>query len=185
MACGYNKDMAQELKGGLDGQGLRVGIIVSEFNGAITSRLLDGAREALRRRSVPENAITIVWVPGSMELPQAAKRMAASGRWDALIALGCVIRGETAHFDFVAGEAARGIAEVARETGVPVAFGVLTPNNMDQALARAGGKMGNRGFDAAEAAIKMVNLNRQIDALGKESAAPGPAAKGTDPKGKA
>lgn len=159
--------MAQELKGGLDAQGLRVGIIVSQFNEVVTSRLLQGAREGLGRHGVREESITIVWVPGAMELPQAAKRMADSGHWDALIALGCVIKGETAHFDFVAGESARGIADVARETGVPVAFGVLTPNNMDQALARAGGAMGNRGFDAAEAAIKMVDLNRQLDTLAK------------------
>jgi 6,7-dimethyl-8-ribityllumazine synthase len=155
--------MAQELKGSLDGQGLRVGIIVSEFNEAITSRLLQGAREALKRHGVKEDAITITWVPGSMELPLAARRMAGVGLWDALVALGCVIKGETAHFDFVAGEAARGIADVARDTGLPVAFGVLTPNTMDQALARAGGAMGNRGYDAAEAAIKMARLNVQID----------------------
>ena len=161
--------MALELKGGLDGQGLRVGVIVSEFNEVITSRLLEGARQALAGHGVREDAITIVWVPGSMELPQAAKRMADSGRWDALVALGCVIKGETAHFDFVAGEAARGIADVARESGVPVAFGVLTPNNMDQALARAGGAMGNRGFDAAESAIKMANLNRRLAALTSEA----------------
>ena len=161
--------MAQELKGGLDGQGLRVGVIVSEFNEVITSRLLQGARQAFSSHGVREDAITIVWVPGSMELPPLAKRMAESGRWDALVALGCVIKGETAHFDFVAGEAARGIADVARETGVPVAFGVLTPNTMDQALARAGGAMGNRGFDAAESAIKMANLYRRLDALAREA----------------
>jgi 6,7-dimethyl-8-ribityllumazine synthase len=163
--------MALELKGSLDGQGLRVGIIVSQFNETITSRLLQGARDALGRHGIREDAITVAWVPGSMELPQAAKRMADSGQWDALVALGCVIRGETAHFEFVAGEAARGIADVARQTGVPVAFGVLTPNNMDQALARAGGSLGNRGFDAAESAIKMVSLDRQLVALAKESKA--------------
>ncbi|MEX2598549.1 MAG: 6,7-dimethyl-8-ribityllumazine synthase [Dehalococcoidia bacterium] len=169
--------MAQELKGGLDGQGLRVGIIVSQFNETITSRLLDGAREALVHHGVREDAMTIVWVPGAMELPQTAKRMAGSGQWDALVALGCVIKGETAHFDFVAGEAARGIANVARETGLPVAFGVLTPNTMDQAMARAGGTMGNRGYDAAESVIKMVNLNRQLDTLAQPAAQSAPSTK--------
>ena len=112
-----------------------------------------------------EDALAIVHVPGSFELPQAAERMARSGAWDALVALGCVIRGETAHFDFVAAEAARGIAKVARETGVPVAFGVLTTNNTDQALARSGGAQGNRGFDAVEAAIKMASVHRQLQKI--------------------
>ena len=156
--------MAVEISGSLDAQGLRLGIIVAQFNEALTSRLLRGAREAAARHGVKEDALTVVHVPGSFELPQAARRMADSGRWDALVALGCVIRGETAHFDLVAGEAARGIADVARETGVPVAFGVLTTNNTEQALARSGGAQGNRGFDAVEAAIKMVSVHRQLNA---------------------
>ncbi|MCY4582001.1 MAG: 6,7-dimethyl-8-ribityllumazine synthase [Chloroflexi bacterium] len=156
--------MAVEISGSLDAQGLRLGIIVGQFNEALTSRLLRGAREAAVRHGVKEDAITVVHVPGSFELPQAARRMADSGNWDVLVALGCVIRGETAHFDLVAGEAARGIAEVARETGVPVAFGVLTTNNTEQALARSGGAQGNRGFDAVEAAIKMVSVHRQLNA---------------------
>ena len=163
--------MAKELTGGLHGQGLRVGILVSQFNEVITARLLAGAHDALSRHGVREDAITVAWVPGSMELPFAAKRMASTGHWHALIALGCVIKGETAHFDFVASEAARGIADAARKTGVPVAFGVLTPNNMDQALARSGGAMGNRGYDAAEAVLKMVDLSRQIDALAAQAPA--------------
>ena len=157
--------MAVEISGSLDAQGLRLGIIVAQFNEALTSRLLRGAREAAARHGVKEDALTVVHVPGSFELPQAARRMADGGQWDALVALGCVIRGETAHFDLVAGEAARGIANVARETGVPVAFGVLTTNNMEQALARSGGAQGNRGFDAVEAAIKMVSVHRQLNAM--------------------
>ena len=155
--------MAEDLSGGLDGSGLRVGVIVSQFNETVTSRLLDGAREALKRHGVREDAITIVRVPGSLEIPQAAQRMATAGRWDALVALGCVIRGQTAHFDLVAAEAARGIAQVARESGVPVAFGVLTTEDMAQAMARSGGSLGNRGFDAVGAAIEMANVNRQLE----------------------
>jgi 6,7-dimethyl-8-ribityllumazine synthase len=156
--------MAEELEGSLDARGLRVGIIVSQFNEAVTSRLLSGAREALRRNGVAEGAITVVHVPGSLELPQAAARMAASGRWDALVTLGCVVRGETAHFDLVVGESARGVAEVARTSGVPVSFGVLTTNTMQQALDRSGGALGNRGYDSAEAALKMASLLPRLDA---------------------
>lgn len=154
--------MAQEIAGSLNAQGLRVGVIAAQFNEAITARLLRGAREAAERRGVREDDLAIVHVPGSFELPQAAARMARDGRWDALVALGCVIRGETAHFDFVAAEAARGVAQVARETGVPVAFGVLTTETTEQAMARSGGAQGNRGFDAMEAAIKMASIHRQL-----------------------
>ena len=155
--------MARELTGSLDGNGLRVGVIVAQFNEAITSRLLDGARDALATHGVREDAITIVSVPGALELPQAAKHMALAGQWDALIAIGCVIKGETAHFDYVAGEAARGVADVAREFDMPVAFGVLTTYDTGQAMARSGGALGNRGFDSAVAAIKMANLYRTIE----------------------
>ena len=155
--------MAREFAGSLDGNGLRIGLIASQFNESITSRLLEGAREALVKNGVREDAITIVWVPGSLELPQAAKRMAESGAWDGLVTLGCVIRGETAHFDYVAGEAARGVADVARDSGLPVTFGVLTTYDVDQAMARSGGALGNRGYDAAVAVLKMISLNKQID----------------------
>ena len=155
--------MARELRGNLDGQSLRVGVIVAQFNEAVTSRLLDGARECLARHGVREEAITIAWVPGALELPQMAKRMADTGEWDALVVLGCVIRGETAHFDFVASESARGIALTAREAGLPITFGVLTTENAEQAMARSGGDRGNRGFDSVEAAIKMANLYRQLE----------------------
>ena len=132
-------------------------------------RRMDGAREALARHSVSEDAITIVTVPGSLELPQAAQQMAESGDWDALVALGCVIRGETSHYDYVAAECARGIADVARAFGVPVAFGVLTTENADQAMARSGGAKGNRGFDAVVTAIKMATLRLRIqEATAKE-----------------
>ena len=158
--------MAHEISGGLDARELRVGIVVAQFNEAVTSRLLSGAREAAVRHGVREDRITIVRVPGSFELPHAAARMALTGLWDAIAALGCVVRGETAHFDLVAAEAARGIARVARESGVPVAFGVLTTNTVEQAMARSGGALGNRGFDAMETAIRMGDLSRQFDGLG-------------------
>ncbi len=155
--------MAHEFRGGLDTHGIRIGVVVSQFNDFITSRLLQGAREALAKHGVHEESITIARVPGALELPQMAARMAARGSWDALVTLGCVIRGETSHFEFVAAEAARGVAQVARDSGLPVAFGVLTTNDAEQAMARSGGAMGNRGFDAVETAIKMVNVYRQMD----------------------
>ena len=155
--------MAEELSGEVDGTGLRVGVIVAQFNETVTSRLLDGARQALEHHGVREDNITIVRVPGSLELPQAAQRMARSGRWDALVALGCVIRGETAHFDLVAAETARGIAAVAREDGIAIGFGVLTTEDTAQAMARSGGARGNRGADAVEAALRMASVNRQLD----------------------
>ena len=157
--------MAQEIKGDLNGHGLRVGVIVSQFNEFVTARLLEGARDALLHHGVREEDITVVRVPGSLELAQAAQRMARTGAWDALVALGAVIRGETAHFDIVASESARGVGAVARETGVPVAFGVLTTNTVDQATDRAGGKQGNKGYDSAVAALQMANLFRQLGAV--------------------
>jgi 6,7-dimethyl-8-ribityllumazine synthase len=155
--------MARELRGGLDAHGLRIGVLVAQFNEVVISRLLDGAREALAHHGIREEDITIAWVPGSLELPQLASRMASAGSWDALVTLGCVIRGETSHFDYVCAESARGIAQVALDSGTPVAFGVLTTEDMDQAMARSGGAKGNRGFDAVESAIKMVNVYRQLD----------------------
>jgi 6,7-dimethyl-8-ribityllumazine synthase len=157
--------MAQELTGRLDAQDLRGGLIVSQFNEVITSRLADGARKAFTMHGGREESLTIVHVPGSFELPQMAREMAKSGQWDVLVALGCVVRGETAHFDFVAGEAARGIAAVASDTGIPVTFGVLATENVDQAMERSGGIRGNRGFDAMEAGLKMVSLIRQLNQI--------------------
>jgi 6,7-dimethyl-8-ribityllumazine synthase len=156
--------MVRELKPELGGHGLRVGLIVSLFNEFVTARLLQGARDALAHHDVRDEDVAVVWVPGSLELAQAAQHMAASGRWDALVAIGAVIKGETAHFELVAAEAARGVGEVARQTGVPVAFGVLSTYDSAQAAERAGGKLGNRGYDAAMAALQMVNLFRKLDA---------------------
>ena len=155
--------MAHELKGEVQGQGLRIGIAASRFNEFITSRLVQGAREALASHGVREEDIAIVWVPGSFELPATAQRMARSGRWDALVCLGAVIRGETAHFEHVANQAAAGIAAVARQCDIPVIFGVLTTDTVEQAVERTGAKRGNRGCDAALSAIEMVNLNRRLD----------------------
>jgi 6,7-dimethyl-8-ribityllumazine synthase len=156
--------MSNTLEGSLDGSGLRIAVVVSRFNDDVTSKMLDGAREALAKHNVRDEDTTIAWVPGAFELPLTARKLAETKRFDAVVCLGTVIRGETPHFDFVAGEAARGIMDVGRDTGVPVAFGVTTPNDKEQALARAGGKKGNKGFDAVETAIEMATLLRRIAA---------------------
>lgn len=152
------------LEGQLTAQGLRFAIVVSRFNSLVTQRLLEGALDALRRHSADENAITVVYVPGSFEIPLVAKRLAQSGAFDAVICLGCIIRGDTPHFEYVASEAAKGIAQVALETGVPTIFGVVTADTLEQALERAGAKAGNRGFEAAMTAMEMANLMRQLSA---------------------
>lgn len=156
--------MGQELRGELRGAGLRLALIVSRFNESVTTRLLQGARRALAEHGVHEEDIDLVWVPGAFEIPFAARRLAESRRYDALVCLGAVIRGQTAHFDFIAAEAARGIAQVGLDTGVPTAFGVITPDNLKQALDRADGSRGNKGYDAALTAIEMANLNRRLRA---------------------
>jgi 6,7-dimethyl-8-ribityllumazine synthase len=145
-------------EGALDGRDLRFAIVVARFNDLISQRLLTGALDALRRHSVPDESVDVIWVPGSFELPATARRLACSRRYDALICLGAVIRGATAHFDYVAGQAAAGIAAVGRETGVPAIFGVLTTDTIEQAIERAGTKAGNKGYDAAVSAIEMANL---------------------------
>lgn len=145
-------------------RGLKFAIVVSRFNSLVTQRLLDGALDALKRHEVDEDAITIAWTPGSFELPLVAQRFAKSGKYDAVICLGCVIRGDTPHFEYVASETAKGIAQVMLDTGVPVVFGVVTADNLEQALERAGAKAGNRGFDAAMTAMEMANLLREIEA---------------------
>jgi len=144
------------------GDGLRIGIALARFNRAVTDRLLAGALEALAAHGVAEDAIDVASVPGAFELPLCAQRLAMTGRYDALLCLGAVVRGETPHFDFVAGEAATGIGAVARQYDLPVAFGVLTTDTMEQALARAGGDAGNKGYEAAVTALEMVQLLRVV-----------------------
>jgi 6,7-dimethyl-8-ribityllumazine synthase len=149
-------------QGKLAGDGLRIAVVAGRFNELITERLLAGAMDGLARQGVDEQAIDIAWVPGSFEIPVAARKLACTGRYDAIICLGAVIRGATAHFEHVAGQAAAGIARVATDTGVPVIFGVLTTDTIDQAIERAGAKSGNKGFEAAQSAIEMANLFKQI-----------------------
>ncbi|MCZ7687104.1 MAG: 6,7-dimethyl-8-ribityllumazine synthase [Sandaracinaceae bacterium] len=146
--------------------GARFGIVVGRFNHFVTDRLLEGALDALVRHGVPKDAIVIVRTPGAYEIPFAVRRLAKSGKVDAVIALGAVIRGATPHFDYVAGEAARGCGAAMQESGVPVAFGVLTTDTIEQAVERAGTKAGNKGADAALAALEMVNLARALGAAG-------------------
>ncbi len=154
--------MPSIIEGDLSAKGLRFAIIVGRFNAFISERLLAGALDALTRSGCTEENIEIVRVPGSWEMPVMARELVKMKRHDAIIALGAVIRGDTPHFDYVAGEMARGLAEVARESGVPIAFGVLTTNNVEQAVDRAGAKSGNKGFDAAMSAIEMANLMRRL-----------------------
>jgi len=146
----------------LDARGLKFAVVCSRFNSAITDRLLAGAIDALKRSGAAEGDVEIVKVPGAWELPLTAKTLAASGKVDAVIALGAVIRGDTPHFDYVAGQAAAGLAAVQLEAGIPVAFGVLTTNTEEQAADRAGGKAGNKGYDAAMTAIEMAHLVRRL-----------------------
>lgn len=150
------------IEGTLESKGLRFAIVVSRFNGIITERLLGGAVDALLRTGCAEKDITVVRVPGSWELPPAVQALAQSGRYDAVIALSALIKGETPHFDYIAGEAAKGLGAIQTQTGVPVAFGVLTTNNVEQAVDRAGAKSGNKGFDAAMSAVEMANLMRKL-----------------------
>jgi 6,7-dimethyl-8-ribityllumazine synthase len=148
----------KELKGDMNGQGLHIGVLVSRFNEIITRKLLDSAVETLLRHGVRDEDITVGWVPGAFELPVVAKTLAKSGRYHAVICLGAVIRGETSHYDMVAGQAAGGISSIGLETGVPAIFGVLTTENMEQAMNRAGGKAGNMGANTAVAAIETARI---------------------------
>ena len=154
--------MPRVIEGQLSATGLRFAVVVSRFNSFITERLLAGATDALTRAGADPDSIDIVKVPGSWEVPLAAAELARQKRYDAIICLSAVIRGETPHFDYVAAQAAKGIAQAASETGVPVAFGVLTTNTLEQAIDRAGAKGGNKGFDAAMTAIEMANLMRKL-----------------------
>lgn len=153
-----------EFSGSPAGGGRRVGIAVSRFNEIVTQKLVDGALDALTRHGVALDDVDVHWVPGAWELPVLVRRLLAAGRYDAVVALGAVVRGETPHFDYVAGEAARGVQQAAWEFETPVAFGVLTCDTMDQALARAGGAHGNKGWDAALAALEMADLLDRLDA---------------------
>jgi 6,7-dimethyl-8-ribityllumazine synthase len=150
--------MIQKFEGSFDGHGLRVAVVAARFNETITRDLVDGALDCLRRHSVRDEDVSITWVPGAFEVPAAAARLASSGEVDAVVCVGAVIRGETAHFDFVAAHATNGIGQVALNTGIPVTCGVLTTNTVEQARDRAGGKLGNKGAEAASAAIEMANL---------------------------
>lgn len=154
--------MPRIIEGKLDATGLKFGIVVSRFNEFITGKLLAGAIDAVVRHGGSDDDLDVVWMPGSFELPLAAKKMAETGRYDAVICIGAVIRGGTSHFDFVAGEAAKGIAQAAMQTGIPVIFGVITTENIEQAIERAGTRLPNRGFEAAVTAIEAVNAIRQI-----------------------
>ncbi len=164
--------LSRDFRGDADGRDLSLAVVVSRFNRMVTDRLLAGAREALTGHGVNPGRVDFAHVPGSFELPLAAHRLAESGRYEAVVCLGAVIRGETPHFEYVAAQSASGIARVTLDTGVPIIFGVITADTLEQALDRAGGKSGNKGFDAVVAAIEMANLMKRIDATGGERSLP-------------
>lgn len=150
------------VEGMMTGRGMRIGIVASRFNEFITARLVCGAEDVLRRHEVADEDITLAWVPGAFEIPVIAKRMAESRKYDAIICVGAVIRGSTSHYDYVCNEVSKGISQVSMQTGIPVLFGVLTTENIEQAIERAGTKAGNKGADCASGAIEMVNLMRAL-----------------------
>jgi len=154
--------MAKTIEGILVAKGLKFGIVASRFNEFITTKLIEGAIDALKRHGAAEDAVDLAWVPGAFEIPLVAQKLAQSGKYDAVICLGAVIRGSTPHFDYVAAEASKGIAHVMLATGVPVIFGVLTTDTIEQAIERAGTKAGNKGFDAAVSAIEMASLMKNL-----------------------
>ena len=155
--------MMRTLEGKLVAEDMKVGIVAARFNEFITNKLLGGALDGLTRHNVREEDIEVAWVPGAFEIPLIAARMAKSGKYDAVICLGAVIRGSTSHYDYVCNEVSKGIAAVSLETGVPVLFGVLTTENIEQAIERAGTKAGNKGYDCALSAVEMVNLIREME----------------------
>jgi len=163
MATGEASGMKKVVEGQLDARDLKAALVVSRFNGFLTERLLEGALDALRRHGAEDGNLVVVRTPGAFELPLVAKKLAESGRYEAIVALGAVIRGATPHFEYVAGEVAKGLAQVSLSTGLPVAFGVLTCDTIEQAVERAGTKAGNKGFDAALSAMEMVSLLRALD----------------------
>jgi 6,7-dimethyl-8-ribityllumazine synthase len=154
--------MARTVQGVLDAKGSRFGIIISRFNSFVSDRLLSGAMDALERHGAVQDNIVVAWVPGSFEIPLTAKKMAQSGNYDAVICLGALIRGETPHFDYLASAVTKALGTIGLESGIPVIYGVLTCNTMEQAIERAGLKSGNRGFDAALAAIEMIQVLKQV-----------------------
>ena len=154
--------MANIIEGNITAKGLRFAIVASRFNEFITSKLLEGALDMLRRHGAAENAVDVVWVPGAFEIPLAAKKLASGGKYDAVICVGAVIRGATSHYDYVCSEVSKGVAQAALATGVPVIFSVVTTENIEQAVERAGTKAGNKGADGAMAAMEMANLLKKI-----------------------
>jgi 6,7-dimethyl-8-ribityllumazine synthase len=154
--------MSTPIEGRLDARGMKMALVVSRFHDTLTSQLLHGAADCLVRHGLTEEELAVHWVPGTFEIPLVAQQLANSGKHDAVICLGVLVRGETAHFDLIASEVSRGVAQAGLAAGVPVAFGIVTAESFDQAAARSGGKMGNRGFDAAQTAIEMVDLLRQL-----------------------
>jgi len=159
--------MTTIIEGQLSAEGRRFGIVASRFNSLVVHRLLDGTLDCLKRHGADDKKITVVYCPGSFEIPQVTHRLARSNRYDAIICLGCVVRGETPHFDYIAAEVAKGVGEVALQTGVPVSFGVLTTESLEQALERAGAKGGNKGWDAALTAIELAQLAEQLPGVAK------------------
>ncbi|MDX8046335.1 6,7-dimethyl-8-ribityllumazine synthase [Gracilibacillus sp. S3-1-1] len=155
--------MGKVFEGNLVGTDLKVGIVVGRFNEFITGKLLSGAEDAFRRHGVSENNIEVAWVPGAFEIPLVAKKMAASGKYDAVVTLGTVIRGSTPHFDYVSNEVSKGVASVSMDADIPVIFGVLTTDTIEQAIERAGTKAGNKGAEAAISAIEMANLLKEME----------------------
>ena len=153
-----------KIEGKVVADGIKIGIVASRFNEFIVSKLVGGAVDGLVRHDVKDEDISVAWVPGAFEIPLAAKKMASSGKYDAVICLGTVIRGETSHYDYVCAEVSKGIAQVSLESGIPVMFGVITTENIEQAIERAGSKAGNKGSECAEGAIEMINLIREIEA---------------------
>lgn len=154
--------MPKIIEGKLDAKGLRFGLLVSRFNSFVSDRLVEGAIDALLRHGAEQDDINIVRVPGAFEIPPTAKQMAESGRYDAIVCLGAVIRGATPHFEYVSAEVSKGVASVSIDSGIPVTFGVLTTDTIEQAIERAGSKAGNKGFDAAVAAVEMANLYKAL-----------------------
>jgi 6,7-dimethyl-8-ribityllumazine synthase len=152
----------KKYEGTLVGDGLKFAVVISRFNEFITNKLLSGAEDALKRHGVKDNAVDVAWTPGSFEIPLVARKMAESGKYNAVICLGAVIKGGTPHFDYIASEVTKGIAQTGLESGVPVIYGVITADTLEQAIERAGTKMGNAGFAAAETAIEMANLMKSI-----------------------